>query len=115
MFRFDCGEPECHGQELAVFLKNTVLAGNPPEFPKKFANGVECLAAQMVAHFKDGPGSVYLTDDWRTDIDYEYLVVVDEDGTIEMRVHDKSYDLVFAGSPEDFFDALKQWRAPVHV
>lgn len=116
MFRFSCGEPEIHGQELAAFLKNTqVVSEAVPGHPAKYAAGAECLAAQMVAHFKDGPGEIYLTDAWTANVQYEYLVVIDSDGTIELRIHDESYDLVFEGSPEDFFERMKEWRKPVHV
>lgn len=61
MYRQMDGYPTGHGQDLAGFLAGMVMVngmsgGDPP----KTANGMPCLAAQVVAHFKDGVGSIYL-------------------------------------------------------
>lgn len=115
MFRFSNGYPEAHGKELAVFLKNIEIVGHQvPNHPKPFAMGPGCLAAQMVAHFKQGPGHIYLAE-CPGEPDYDYLVSIDDDGTVELRVHDSSYDLIFAGSPQDFLEWLKAIKEPVHV
>lgn len=57
------GYPSGHGEELKQFLRgmkivngiNSTLSGT------KFANGIPCLAAQLIAHFKkDREGGFYL-------------------------------------------------------
>lgn len=63
MYRQYDGYPEGHGKELAEWLADAVIingiGSNPPP---RAANGMGCLAAQMVAHFKgDDPlGGCYL-------------------------------------------------------
>ena len=50
-----------HGFELAEFLTTTTLVnGLPPGKPFKLANGMGCLAGQIVARFKTRPGDFYL-------------------------------------------------------
>jgi len=60
--QFD-GYPKGHGLELAEFLNEFNIVNGLPcgkKFPKKIANGMGCLAAQLVAHFKTEPGQFYL-------------------------------------------------------
>ncbi len=78
LYRQYDGYPEGHGAELAQFLSGyTVVNGLGPKTDRKIANGVGCLAAQMVAHFKTDPGQFYIhapivgRDDGQ---DYEYHV-----------------------------------------
>ena len=62
MYRQYDGYPKGHGIDLAEFLDDfTVVNGlGADTYPLKIANGYSCLAAQLVAHFKDGPGGIYL-------------------------------------------------------
>jgi hypothetical protein len=62
MYRQYDGYPEGHGVDLAEFLDdfNVVNGLGANTYPKKTANGCGCLAAQLVQHFKDGPGGIYL-------------------------------------------------------
>ena len=78
MYRQFDGYPSGHGADLADFLHDGKLVNGIPFGDKaKIFNGMSCLAAQMVAHFKDGPGNIYLyapkldQDAWQ---DYEYHV-----------------------------------------
>ena len=58
--QFD-GYFEGHGQALANFLKDIVIVnGYGSHTPKHAANGMGCLAAQLVKHFKDGIGGIYI-------------------------------------------------------
>ncbi len=56
--QFD-GYPEGHGRELATFLTGYKITNGMIDRPKT-ANGMDCLAAQIIAHFKTGPGEFYL-------------------------------------------------------
>ena len=82
MYRQYDGYPSCHGSELAEFLApfKIVNGFSLNDNLKKSANGMGCLAAQMVAHFKVAIGNIYIhepilgRDDWQ---DYEYHVFPD--------------------------------------
>jgi hypothetical protein len=68
-----------HGTNLANFLNSfdAIVNGIPVGDPRKMANGMGCLAAQLVAHFKDGAGNFYIyppklgNDCWQ---EYEYHI-----------------------------------------
>lgn len=49
-----------HGQDLADFLAEIKLVNGLSMGGAAVANGPECLAAQVVAHFKSEPGGIYL-------------------------------------------------------
>jgi hypothetical protein len=69
-----------HGEDLRKLLKNMIVVnGLSAGQPKKVANGMGCLAAQVVAHFKGTtyggePGGIYLIApgaDWGPEYVYE--------------------------------------------
>ena len=59
MYRQMDGYPEGHGMDLANFLSGRTIVNGIRE-ENFIANGMKCLAAQIVAHFKDGPGGIYI-------------------------------------------------------
>jgi len=82
MYRQYDGYPSCHGRELADFLSSiTLVNGLSSDEDRVVANGMGCLAAQMISKFKDGPGGIYITspelnqDSWQ---DYGYHVFADK-------------------------------------
>ena len=51
------------GQKLREFFAEFTITEGLPAFPQpdeKMANGLDDLAAQTIAYFKDGPGDIYL-------------------------------------------------------
>ena len=77
LYRQYDGYPEGHGAELVEFLKQfTLTNGVNPNETRKTANGMGCLAAQLVAHFKDGAGQFYLEPVTAKECgqDYEYHI-----------------------------------------
>ena len=81
MYRHMDGYPSGHGKDLAEFILPFKIVNGLGGDGTHIANGVGCFAAQIVAHFKEGPGGIYLkparsTDCWQ---DYEYHVFVDDD------------------------------------
>lgn len=99
--QFD-GYPSGHGAELAEFLNSidAVTNGIAGNETRRTANGMGCLAAQLVAHFKNSVGGFYIhavtdTDCWQ---DYEYHVY-------EGRVTVKNYNgnVIFNGTWEDLY------------
>ena len=76
MYRQYDGYPSGHGKDLAEFLEPIVMTNGIGMTEAVIANGPGCLAAQLVAHFKDGPGGIYLGPTTAVDCgqDYEYHV-----------------------------------------
>lgn len=106
MYRQFDGYKEGHGKELAEFLAPiTLLNGYGDQKAGTHANGMGCLAAQMVTHFKGphGIGGFYLHAPDTTDAgqEYEYHVFPDEVRVIEngFRNSDKT---IFAGTWKEF-------------
>ena len=81
MYRQFDGYPSGHGVELAEFLVGgKVVNGYGSHTPKKAWNGMGCLAASMIANFKNSIGGFYIhsvdsTDCWQ---DYEYHIYEDK-------------------------------------
>ena len=77
MYRQYDGYPEGHGKELANFLKKiTIINGISGQKMGDAANGIECLAAQMVAHFKNDIGGIYLYPPKTRDVGEEYIYTI---------------------------------------
>jgi len=80
MYRQYDGYPTGHGAELAEFLAPFEMVSGIPvtddETPRKMANGMGCLAAQLVSNFKVGAGQFYLYPTSAVDLgqDYEYHI-----------------------------------------
>jgi len=104
--QFD-GYPSGHGTELSDFL-NKIEVGNgiagEPEMGE-FANGMGCLAAQLIAHFKKSVGGFYIHSikdaDGDGGVDYEYHVYPNK-----VVVKD-SDEVVFSGSWGGFSEYCK--------
>jgi hypothetical protein len=69
-----------HGSELAEFLAGKKLVNGFGKESNDIANGMGCLAASLVAHFKDTVGGFYIHSVTSTDCgqDYEYHVYEDK-------------------------------------
>lgn len=108
MYRQMDGYPSGHGVELAEFLNGfqitngLSISGNP----EKTANGMNCLAAQIIAHFKTSPGSIYLYPPGSEDQEYIYIVGLDSrdglTGRLTLKVKEEDSDhLLFSGHIDD--------------
>ncbi len=118
MYRQYDGYPSGHGTELADFLNSgKVVNGIGSRDEKQILfNGAGCLAAQMIAHFKDGAGGIYIEPITAKHCgqEYEYEVIVDFDTKevtmkcIEVGYIDSKGDykrgkrVLFEGKPADF-------------
>lgn len=103
MYRQYDGYPEGHGADLAKFLNSGRLVnGISMENKGRVFNGMGCLAAQLVAEFKDGAGGFYLQvptlgrDDWQ---EYEYHVF--DDKVIVYSIGSNNNNAIFEGSWAD--------------
>lgn len=110
MYRQYDGYPTGHGKELAEFLaQGKLVNGYGANEPQLVFNGMGCLAAQVVANFKDGPGNIYLhrggtTNCWE---EYRYEVIANEE-TKELtfkciEVHGKPVTL-YEGTVQGFLE-----------
>ena len=102
--QFD-GYPSGHGLELAEFLSGyEVINGiGMGQETGKFANGMGCLAAQCIKHFKEGIGGFYIMhpdakDCWQ---EYEYYVSLKN-----KKIHIKCGD--FEGDTKEFLEWCKK-------
>jgi hypothetical protein len=98
MYRQYDGYPEGHGIELAEFLMSGEMVNGYSDNDAKQFNGMGCLAAQMIVHFKKSVGGFYIhavtdTECWQ---DYEYHVY-------ENRVLVKNPGvIIFSGTYKEF-------------
>lgn len=103
LYRQYDGYMEGHGLELAEFLAPFTIVNGLGAKTDKVANGMGCLAAQMVAHFKDGPGQFYLyppvlgVDNWQ---EYEYHVYKDK--VVVTSIGSNNDTTVFEGTWAEF-------------
>ena len=69
-----------HGAELAEFLAGKKLVNGFGKESTDIANGMGCLAASLVAHFKETVGGFYIHSVTETQCgqDYEYHVYEDK-------------------------------------
>lgn len=90
-----------HGKQLAEFLNSieAVTNGISGTETRRIANGMDCLAAQIVAHFKRGVGDFYLlaTDTEDAHQEFEYHVYEDK-----VLVKDYRGVVIFKGSWSEF-------------
>lgn len=95
-----------HGAELAKFLAGLKIVNGFGREEKGIANGMGCLAASLVAHFKETVGGFYIHSVMDKDCgqDYEYHVYRDRvevlgPGSI---FNPGPNDLVFKGTWAEF-------------
>lgn len=104
LYRQYDGYVEGHGLELAEYLASgNIVNGLGIRDAEGVWNGMGCLAAQLVAHFKQGAGGIYLhapnlgRDDWQ---EYEYHVY--QDKVIVYSIGSNNDNTIFDGSWADF-------------
>lgn len=73
MYRQMDGYVSGHGQDLVNFFKDTVVVNGFDGTKREDFNGINCLAAALVAHFKKGIGGIYLYPIGSRDVDEEYI------------------------------------------
>ena len=107
------GYPSGHGIDLAGFLNCfRVVNGLSMDMPKKIANGMSCLAAQIVAELKDAPGNIYLYPPDSVDCGEEFIYEIYMDNTLTTVGVDNviikcidvwnNNEVIFEGSPQEF-------------
>ena len=111
MYRQYDGYPSGHGIELAEFIAKGKLVNGFGLDDKLVFNGMGCLSAQVVAHFKEGPGGIYLhkagtKDCWQ---DYDYYVIGDiETKEIILKCVGYGGKVIFEGTPQQFVEQIAE-------
>jgi len=111
LYRQMDGYPSGHGAELAAFLApiNLVNGYGTDQKGGTFANGMGCLAAQLVAHLKTGIGGFYIENpNGECDNDYTYTIGRDG-GPLKITV-DEYGKRIFDGSVTKFVKFCKDER-----
>jgi hypothetical protein len=110
LYRQMDGYPEGHGKELATFLKDFhIVNGMRLDDTRKIANGAGCLFAQLVAHFKDGPGGFYLHPAGCRNCleDYIYTIYANAEEPLRIEVVDTwKRRQLFRGTPQEMLEWL---------
>ena len=107
--QFD-GYPEGHGAELAQFLAGSTIVNGIGGQEGTIFNGMGCLAASVVARFKDGVGGFYLYPAGTRSCGENYLYEVY--GEVGQEPHikcSKSYGtkgVLFDGTASQYLDWL---------
>jgi hypothetical protein len=105
MYRQCDGNPIWHGRELAEFLTGLRRIGCAG--PTGTANGIHCLAAQVIAHFKTNPRDFYIVHPDQTE-EWNYEVMENPHGDWTLRVNNDEGEVGFNGTPQDFLADLKE-------
>jgi hypothetical protein len=111
------GYPEGHGLDLAEFLKDIKIVNGIPlnKESGNQANGSGCLAAQMVKHFKEDVGYIYLyphdkESGWE---DYIYTVYPKTGEETFISIYSAySKRCIFVGTPYKLIDKYKEKEVP---
>ena len=113
MYRQYDGDLEGHGSELAEWLCGyTVVNGISTDKTEPVFNGIDCLAAQMFAHFKDGAGGIYCMHPDAEDVWEDYLYEIEEVGKdILITVYEIGFEdggtYLLQATPEELLTKIK--------
>lgn len=125
MYRQFDGYPSGMGADLVEFLEGSRVVnglGMDDINSKRVFNGAGCLAAQLVAHFKQGAGSFYIEPPNAKNCgeEYTYDIEVDSDTReVTLRCYEIGYmnkkneyvnkkRILFEGKAEAFLEAVKE-------
>ena len=94
------GYPEGLGVQLASYLDDMKIVNGLGTNQVNVANGLGCLAAQIIAELKDGPGNVSIIGpkDKYSWIDYKYYIWGDDYKGIWISIFDDR-ECIFVGKP----------------
>ena len=116
LYREYDGYPEGHGAELALLLTRGELINGLTDRNQVAFNGMGCLAAQVVAHFKQSVGGFYIhsVEEKECGQDYEYHVYEREQQLMVRVVNrgcnmfgltmDETNDVIFEGTAREFYE-----------
>ena len=101
------GYPEGHPVDLAKFLNGFKVVNGLGMDTHRIANGLDCLAAQYIAAFKQDAGDIYVENPDVEHMDIEYITYVwgDYGKGIWMSIFDVcDKECIFVGKPQQLID-----------
>jgi hypothetical protein len=106
LYRQSDGYQDGHGLELKKFLETQIMTNGLSSNNQNLANGMSCLAAKLISHFKTKPGLFYLHKGGSSDLgeDYTYTVYPSnnqDNTTISLKVQSYS-GVLFDGLLSDY-------------
>lgn len=107
MYKHHDGYPDDYGLSLAEYLNTFNICNGVPINSDKdnYANGLSCLAAQVISHYKKGVGEIYLLpSDSDYSVSYVYSVRLNKEDKLEVEVRDYMNTIIFNGDIADFKD-----------
>lgn len=102
LYRQYDGYPEGHGKELAEFLSPFRVVNGIGNTNGKVANGGACLAARVIAHFKQEVGQFYLYPAGTRNVgeEFTYTVIPIVGESVHLKVEDDT--VLFVGPAHTF-------------
>ena len=104
MYRQYDGYPGGHGRDLFNFINGMSVVNGIPggKSRKQMANGISCLAAQVVSHFKKEVGQFYLYTADTRDYGEEFVYIIyAKNNEIKVKVEDAyKKKVLFNGNTE---------------
>tara|TARA_R100000322_G_scaffold19597_1_gene12535 strand:- start:107 stop:544 length:438 start_codon:yes stop_codon:yes gene_type:complete len=109
------GYPSGLGVTLANYLSDYDIVNGIPNnytgFQGPIANGIGCLAAQLVSYLKDEPGNIYLRPPQdKTWEDYIYYIWVKEGSRIMISIFDYDDVCIYVGDCESLIEKYEYDR-----
>ena len=86
MYRHCDGYPEGHGKDLVDFLKGKKIINGIIDSNNSSFNGMNCLAASVVSHFKIESGDIYLYAVGVRDLGENYIYTVSKVSDDQIKV-----------------------------
>ncbi len=103
------------GVDLTEFLTGMNLVNGInlwDKIPTKAANGMSCLAAQLVAHFKTGIGGIYIAD-INQEEEFNYDIYIDFNNKLVLEGHGDNKDkILFENNNELDYDEIANFVYP---
>jgi len=81
--------PHGLGHKLQEFLKDFTVTCGITDYNSKTANGMDCLAAQIISYLKEGVGDVYIKTPGTKDVWEEYTyIITQKDDKVKLECKD---------------------------
>ena len=97
------GYPSSLGFDLYKFLHNMKLVNGIVNNPKNVANGMGCLAAQLIANFKTAPGDLYVVSINSNSVQEFNYHIYGTGGVFSIMVTDFDGETIYCGLVDDDF------------
>lgn len=102
MYRQFDGYMAGHGAQLAEFLNGMEIVNGYGKAKSKLANGMGCLAAQLISNFKTETGNFYIYPVDSSDVGEEYSYHIYENRVVAIETWGNA--VIFDGTYSEFYE-----------